>query len=230
MTLGGSIQYLGTDLEDLSVNITAPGAPAEHGVYLTSQDSVFFWTTTSSLVDTLCVFDTRLGRMENGAIRGGWSTFTGTIATASCSTVAADILDSIASRDSIYFGLESGTTLLMYPSGTDDNGTQFQAYVDVPERAYGGMHRKCQITSGADVIADGSGTTALRLTISRDNGAQSRDCDVTIASGEIRGRFEDSQLDEGDTLKFRIGDSAASTETWAIHALVLPIEGREARP
>lgn len=234
------LQFLGDDIQDVwdTINLDVcygrTGVP--HGVYHAALHQIWWWIPVSG--NTTCnrriKFDVRQGRTEKaGVVRDGWYVDTGTAATAACSVMFASTTGaSMAVAQKPYIGLASGTTLLKCDTtDTDDNGTSFQAYVDFPDRHWGGLSNRGAVTG---LVAIGSvGSQTLRATVSEDYGLASRTDDATIAAtgSETRKRiaFEGVQTDSCDTAAIRIGDSAANTATWTLDAAVVTVEKREAR-
>lgn len=231
------LQYLGRDIQDIwdTLALNQMGGPngACHGIYHAAKQQIWWWVTTNASTgvhDRVIVFDTRLGRPVNGEVRGGWSWFSGGQIPASvCSTTMDQILDGASTNAIVPFvGLETGTTILRCETGTADAGTAFQAYVEVPERPYAGMTHQSAVT-GAEMAARSQAGATLRLTLSRNQGAESRTNDATLAIGDVRRRFEGAEITDADTVKVQLGDASAVSSEWVIDAVSLTVERRAQR-
>jgi len=229
------LQYLGRDLEDLwaTVNLGASNVVC-HGVYHADKHQVWYWIATGNANDPnkALVFDVHLGREdENGAVRNGWSVFTGDLGAARCSAMFANTLGASMSRDLKPHIGQAGAAARLWKgdTGTDDAGTAFQAYVDLPAKHFGGLGRKCQINQG--LVLGSAGSQTLRLTFTRDYGFDSSTADVamTAQASETRVQkpFEAAQVADAMSVQIRIGDGSAVSNSWTIDALVLQPEQRE---
>lgn len=227
------LQYCGRDNEDLIVNLGASNVVV-FGVYFRKYRQVWYWVATGSSndPDTLLIFDTRKGRAdEHGNVRGGWSKFTGDLAAARCAVMFANTLGASMSRDvKPYLGQLGGTRLYKADTGTDDNGTLFQAYVDLPERHPAGIDHNVVIKNPY-VLASASSQT-LQVTMTADYGAKAARTDsesFTPVGSEtrLRKRFEGVEVADAGSVQFRVGDAAAVSNAWNIDALHVPYEARE---
>lgn len=230
-------QSMVDDIQDLwdTVNFGATSVVA-HGVYHRDLRQIWWWVATGSSndPDTKIVFDVKLGRVyEGGRMQDGWVKHTGLSAAARCSVMFSNTLASAMSRDvKPYIGYTTGSVLAKCDStAVNDIGTAFQAYVELPDRHYAGLHRRCVL--GKPIILGSAGSQSLQVTYTADYGAVSgRSASVSMAAGgsETRALRVVEGVEYGDaaaSVKIRIGDASASTAVWTVDALVVPVEPAE---
>lgn len=229
------LEYLGRDIENLwaTVNLGATNVSC-HAVYHADKHQVWFWLATNSANDPnrIAVFDVQQGEPDqNGAIRNGWSIYDGDLAAARCSTMFANTLGATMSRDlKPYTGKSSGTVILKGDtSDTDDAGTAFQAYVDLPTRHFAGLTKKFGIDQG--IVLGSAGSHTLRLTLTRDYGVDSSTANVTMtaAGSETRTQkvWESGVTADARAVQIRVGDASAVATAWTIDALVVQVREQE---
>jgi hypothetical protein len=170
-------------------------------------------------------------------VRGGWSKFTGAIATARCSINW--------NRTSITYGSKvntqpyvgsSVTTMLVLRCDADatttDDGAAFQAYVKTKPYALGGLGFNCSIGQ-SHLSAKASTGAEITQTIDRDYGVETRTstCLLTALGNETRvqRQFEGSDMAGAGVVQFKLGDAAALSQTWTLDALMLPYSQQEER-
>lgn len=231
------MQFLGDDIQDIwdtvNLDVCYGGTGVPHGVYHAAKHQIWWWipTSGSTTPNKLLVYDTRLGRADEGdRVRGGWSVYSGLIAGAHCSAMfAATVGASMSSDQKPYVGRSSGTTILKADTAdTSDNGTAFQALVTLPERHAATIGNAVAVTGAAALGSAGSHT--LTMTITADYGAQSRTSSATFTAAGTETRkllpFEGTALnDDAKSFSVQIGDGAAAATSWTIDALLLHIEG-----
>lgn len=227
------LQHCNNDNQDLTVNLGASNVVV-FGEYYRALKQVWYWIATGSSndPDTLLVFDVEKGEeVEQGDVRGGWSRYNGGIAAARCAAMFSNTLGASMSRDlKPYIGRTSNTHLWKADTGTDDNGTTFQAYVDLPTKHPAGLDRKCAIQNPY-VLASAESQT-LRVTLTADYGAvtaRTDDESFTPAGSETRllKRFEGVEAADAMAIQVRVGDAAAISNGWTIDAVLVPYEARE---
>lgn len=230
-------QSMVDDIQDLwdTINLAATTVVA-HGVYHRDLRQIWWWIATGSSndPDTKIVFDVKLGRVyEGGRMQDGWVKHTGLSAAARCSVMFSNTLAASMSRDvKPYIGYTTGSVLMKCDStATDDIGTTFQAYVDLPDRHYAGLDKRCVL--GKPIILGSAGSQNLQVTYTADYGAVTgRSASVSMAASgsETRALRVVEGVEYGDaasSVKVRVGDSAASAATWTIDAIVIPVERAE---
>lgn len=230
-------QALVDDIQDLwdTVNLAASNVVA-HGVYHAALRQIWWWVATnnSNDPDTKLVYHVRDGQpTADGRVRGGWTVHDGVSAAARCSVMMSNTLGATMSRDlKPYIGASAGTTILKCDtSATSDAGTTFQAYVDLPERHFAGLARRCIV--GEPIVLGNVGSQSLSVTLTGNYGQTTgRTASVSMAAtgSETRALRVVEGVAYGDTagsVQIRVGDAAASTQTWTIDALVVPIEPAE---
>lgn len=227
------LQYCGRDNEDITVNLGASNVVV-CAVYYRAKRQVWFAVATGSSndPDTLLIFDVRKGHADtNGDVRGGWSKFTGSLAALRCLEMFSNTLGATMSRDlKPYLGQAGGTLLWKADQGTDDSGTTFQAYVDLPTKHPGGLDHFVSVENPY-VLASADSQT-LRTTVTGNYGAvaaRTDDEDFTPAGSETRilKRFEGLEASDVMAMQIRVGDAAAISNGWNIDAVHVPYEVRE---
>ena len=231
------LQKMRDDVLDIwiTVNLDATTVVG-FGVYYADYNQVWFWVPVSSAntPNRILVFDTTKGRTDDtGDVRGGWSVYNGDLANARCATMFANTLAASMSRDlKPYVGFGTGSVILKGGTGTDDAGTTFQAYVDLPEQHVGGLGKKCEIEQA--MVLGSSGSHTLRLTLNGNYAdttrAKTADVTMTAIGSQTRALkvWEDAVLaDDVTSVGIRVGDSAAISNGWTIDGLGLQVRTTE---
>lgn len=230
------LQYCGMDIRDLwnDVNVDATTVSC-HGVYHEDKHQVWWWvaTGTSNTPDRLLIFDTEKGEPdEDDNVRGGWTTFTGAIAKALCSTMYAAEIGASNGRDLIpYLGRATGTAIWQADQGETDDGEPYAATVTLPEQHLGGLTAKCAVDQ---VIVIGSaGPHKLVLELRRDYGLEKRTDDVNMApesaaQTRVQKVYEAGFQADAKSIGLAIGDVCPIAQPWDLDAIVIQYEPREA--
>lgn len=239
ITASGGIQYCGRDIEDVwaTRNMDASVVTA-HAVYYNQRSQVWFWiaTGTSTSPDTKLVFDVRLGRMEAGGVRGGWTRHDGASASSLCSAIwSPDGITSAMSRRLPVMGCSASDGLMLLhseASGGLDNLVAFKAYVTTKPYALGGLGVNCSVGQ-SHLLAEAEAGSTITQTIVRDYGQETRyaQVDLTPTGSETRvmKQFEGSEMAGAGQVQFTLGDRAASASGWSLDALVVPYTTAEDR-
>lgn len=231
------IQKMRDDVLDIwtTVNLDATTVVG-FGAGYADVNQIWFWVAVSggnSPTRILC-FDTTKGRTdEQGDVRGGWSVFTGDLANARCAAMFSNTLAASMSRDlKPYVGFGTGSVILKAGTGTDDAGTTFQAYIDLPEQHPGGLGRRCEIEQA--LVLGSSGSHSLRITLNGNytDTTRTKTADVTMTAEGTQTRvlkvWEDAQLAEDLTsVGIRVGDSAAISNSWTIDGIGIQVRTTE---
>lgn len=230
-------QCLVDDIQDLwdTINLDASTVVA-HGTYYKALRQIWWYIAVGSgnVPSIKLVFDVRLGRVyEDGRVRDGWTVHDGASAAALCSCqFAATPAASMSRLRKPYVGLTTGTVILKCDTAaTDDNGTDFQGYVDLPDTHYGGWDHKHSV--GRPVVVGSAGAYSLAATLTADYGREARG-PATVSMAATGSETRAARLIEGveeadaNATRVRIGDSAASDAVWTIDAVVIQVEQREA--
>jgi hypothetical protein len=73
----------------------------------------------------------------------------------------------------------------------------------------------------------------VSVIINRDFGKETRSASVSLAAAgsetRVVKKVEGSEMGEADVIQMTVGDSAASTATWTLDALITPVTAQEAR-
>lgn len=224
------LQFLGKDVQDYWDRLTLSTAIGPHGIYHADRHQVWWWIPVDggSVPATKLVFDPYLGVPDtDGSIRNGWSVHDGPSATAICSVMYSNTVGATMSRDlKPYIGINGGGIYKADSTATDDAGTAFAAYVELPSKHLAGVHRRCQVFPS--LVLGSAGSQTLRLTLTRDYGVEERTFDTTMtaAGSETRvlKQFEASGMTDALCVKAKIGDDTARSNAWNLDALILPNE------
>lgn len=230
----GGFQRCHEDVDDIwrTVNLSASTVVA-HGVHHRDKHQIWWWVSTGSSnePDTRIIFDTKLGRVVqiNGdiSIRGGWAKHTGESCEARCSAMMSDTLGATMSRTlKPHIGYSTGTAIWKCDTGTDDNGTAFQSYIDTRPYLPWGLGRKGGMVAEAVLAAAVSSGVTLQLSVIRDFGLETLTSTLLMTADAsethfIR-QFEESRAAEFKAIQFRVGDVSAVAASWNIDALYAP--------
>jgi hypothetical protein len=239
VTQDGDIEYLGRDNEVTwrSMNLAASTVVA-HSVYYPDLHQWWVWIATGANndPDTKMVFDVQLGHEdEKNEIRGGWAKHTGDSAGARCSCLFSNTLGASMSRDlKPHIGRSSGTVILKCDTtDTDDNGTDFQAYVTTrPLLTTGDLMHKVGLAEST-IIGKAQAGSDVTVTITRDFGKETRAHSVSLAPAASETRVvkkvEGSEMGEADVIQLTVGDAAANDEQWSVDAIIAPVIQQELR-
>lgn len=221
------LEYLGRGVEDLVlgptsvINWSSSLTRAAHTVYYGDKRQVWFWfaVTGSSDPNTLIVYDVR---------SGGWSRYTGRIATQRCSCMFANTTGASMSTDLKPYGGQTDTANVLFKAdtGVSDAGTTFQAYVTTRPIEPGGAGFYGEVGDAELLAAAATGVT-ITTTVTADFGKQTATGVALLtpegAETRVSKRLEGSAL-AGDVgfVQHQIGDSVASTAAWTLDRLVIP--------
>ena len=119
-------------------------------------------------------------------------------------------------------------------SGTDDAGTDFQAYIDTKPYMPAGWGRNVRVDDPLVVAKVASGVT-LTVTPLSDFGKATTQAGTTLLTGSggsetrVEVRAEGLQMSGAGAIAFRVGDSAAADNYWAVDALIAHAQPQEER-
>lgn len=235
----GGLQYLGANVEHLTLGVTSGGAattstlvvspvtsvPA-HCVYHAAEKKVFFWYATAPNTDptTLLVFD---------VVRSAWSRHTG-IHAARCSVMFSTTLGAAMSFDrKPYIGRTIANTVwkIADPTTTSDAGTPYQAQAVTKPIEPGGPRffgevgdplllaqasRGVKITVTAAGDFDPAQTATGIADLTPDTSTQTR----------VERRCDGAAKADGGFVQYTIGDAAPVANTWVLDRLIVPVSKR----
>lgn len=236
----GGLVYIGRPIEDLilgptsTMNMTATKVIA-HMVYHPDKRQVWCWFATGSSNDPdVCVmFDVK----ANGG-EGGWSRYTGTIATARCSVMFANSIAAVMGFALVpYIGAaatNNRVTRADDSSVTADGGTNFQAYVTTKPLQPGGAGYKGR-TGDVLLRAPVAAGVTITATVTRDfDSAQTLSGTVSLAASgtETRiaspaNRFGGTAFGSAEFIQLTVGDGSAASNAWSLDAVTIPVERQE---
>lgn len=247
MTSGGpyrvgpvGIQYLGRDIEDLTYAIngdcninTAANLCVSHSTFYANLGQWWLWfaSGTSNFPNNLVVLDVEKAQVrdEYGA-RGGWSRFTGEMASAMCSAQGNATLAANGILKPWVGVYDAASPIISIADRNDilsDRGTGFQAFVTtkslVPPEELGTFAHLAETL--ALILSNTAGTLTIRQKLFRDFQVESSSSDVTVPIADQGTRvfrlFSGSMLADCYAIQARIGDVGVATCAWQIDALSL---------
>lgn len=231
------LEYIGRGIEDYilgptaTINLAATKSVART-VYHADKRQVWCWWTTGAANDCnqMAIYDVisgGLSRVPTGDL----------LANVRCAVMFSNTLGASMSRDLKPYVGQAGAAARWWKAdtGTDDNGTNFQAYVDTKCYEPGGPGFTGSMGDGQLVAKAASGVT-ITCTTTTDFGIQTPTATavLTPAGSETRvvKRLAASSLagaggsDTGQIrfAQFRLGDAAAISNAWTLDRLVVPIQ------
>lgn len=230
------LEYIGHDIEDIWATVNLNWTYAPHGIYHNERHQVWFWLPISSGTEPSIkmMFDVSLGRRGTGGVRGGWAKHTGISCAARCSCMNNDAALSISLQSRRpYVGANASVGLLLAcDTGTQDGGSNYQAYVTTKPINPGGLGTNCNVGQSTLLAAAGNAVT-ITQTLNRDYGLESRTstCLLTASASETRvmRQFEGSDTNGAGVVQITVGDGSAANVTWTLDALVVPFTVQEQR-
>lgn len=220
------IEWAGKDVKDLwdTVNLAATNKIAWAQPIPEIGGIVFaFATGSSNDPDTVLFYDPTEARYdEQGDLRGGWAKWTGDLCAARCATLMSATLGASMSRNlTLYVGASTGTTLLKYDAtAEDDNGTDFQAYVQSKAWDVEPIYQDKALQRSYVLATASAGVTITQTLIRNFEDETPRDstASLTPTGGETRTlqKFDDAALAEAFTFQVRLGDGAAQASSFTL--------------
>lgn len=229
----GGLEYLGRNIEDYvlggnaTINLAATKVTARM-VYYYDKRQEWLWFATGSANDpTVCFF--RDVQSE------GWTRVpTGDLlANVRCVCLFSNTVAASMSRDLKPYVGQTGAAARFWKcdTGTDDNGTLFQAYVLTKAAEPGGAGFSGAVGDAVLLAKAASGVT-ITDTVTADFGLQTRTGTalLTAAGSETRvsKRIEDSGFAGVQFVQHQLGDAAAISNAWTLDRLVVPWTRQEA--
>ena len=159
---------------------------------------------------------------------GGWSEFT--YASPDDDLFVSAIFPDLTNSTTHVPYMGGDTKLLCCDHGTQDNGTSFQAYVKLAPRAPAEVltHVSCDEPI---LVAEAESGTTLKVHAIADFGASSASKTVSLSpqgtETRVVKKLEGLGLAGASIVQFKIGDPAASAQTWNLDALIVPSSSQE---
>lgn len=237
----GGLVYISRGIEDLilgptsTMNMAATKVIA-HLVYHPDVRQLWCWFATGASTDpdTCVMFDV----MANGG-HGGWSRYTGSIASARCSVMfAKSVAASMGFPLVPYIGSTAAVDRIVRaddPSVTADAGTGIQAYVTTKPIQPGGPGFRGE-TGDLQLLAPVATGVTLTATNTPDFGGQPVQTGtllLTAQGSETRiaspnNRFQNTALSGAEFFQLTIGDGSAASNAWSLDAVTIPLKKQEA--
>jgi hypothetical protein len=227
------LEYIGSGVQDYvdgtTATINLAATVTSVAIFHPDKRQVWFWWATGSSNDPNVgfIFDVQTE---------GWSRVpTGDLwANVRCATLFANTLGASMSRDlKPYIGQTGGNARLWKAdTGTDDNGTPYQGYVDTKAVDVGGPGFAGWVGDGMLLAKASSGVT-ITDTVTADFGAQTPKIGIgsLTPSGQetrVSVRLEDTAFAGVQFVQHRLGDAAPISNAWTLDRLVVPYGHSEA--
>jgi hypothetical protein len=232
------LQYVGEDIGDIWATVNISANISSHGVYYADIHQIWWWVASgdSEHPDVRLVFDTRLGKSVDGdSVRGGWSTADGAEGESYASALfSTSVAATMGERLVPYTAKALAETIYRWDTGTDDAGTDFQAYIDTKEYAPAGLGQNCSLTE-PHIIGEASAAALVTVSARTDFGRETSDQHLVSLAPEfsethVQRKVDGLQLSGIGTVRFRIGDGGATDPGFgvldAFVATYEPAEGR----
>jgi hypothetical protein len=219
------IEWVGKDVKDLwdGVNLAATHVSWSEVLPEIGALLVAFATGSSDDPDTILMYDPTEARYdEQGDLRGGWSKWTGTLCEARCATQMSATLGATMSRDlTLYVGASSGTTLLKYSAAAeDDNGDDFQAYVESKAWDIDPFYQDKALLRSYVHASTEAGVTLTQTLVRNfgDETSRTSQVNLTPVGAETRTlqKFDEAALAEAYTFQVRLGDGEAQPSAFTL--------------
>lgn len=118
-------------------------------------------------------------------------------------------------------------TLLKTDTGTDDDGTQYQAYTKSRAHILGGDISKLAHIREPLVRAKSHAATVVSVTLDKEFGKETRTLTASLAPAgteyRVIRKVEGLELGDVGVLQVQVGDAAASAAAWAVEKVDVPI-------
>jgi hypothetical protein len=228
------LQYCGKDVEDLwlRMNVDATTVSA-YAIWHEDKHRVEFGVSldTSNAPSLTMVFDVNLGEAdEDDNVRGGWSTFDGTVAEVNCGVMFSETFASSTSRVlKPYLGSQTAATLLRSDTGELDLGVEYAGYLTWPEQHLAGLTH--YFTFKKMTVLGNAWPHTLQVDLLRDYGCEPRTDTVRMAAEtgdqtRVQKTYEALFQADAKSVGMRIGDICPVSYPWTVDALVMWYEPR----
>jgi hypothetical protein len=238
------LEYLGRDLE-FGTWSTISKAPTTlpFGLYYEQKHQIWWWVGTGNTPGTVLVLNIPFAKRQgDGSVRGGWTTFTGDIASALAAVMFSKTLGATMSLDLKPYvaQVNNGTTdpdgpLVMYDADGvyTDGGARATAYTGTfKTKAFnpGGRDKRGGVGEGF-ITAKATGCT-FNLSAIRNYGQETIPAAVTISGDATLSRddvkIENLTLGDCKTLELTIDDGGVA-RAWTIDTIGLRVKEEGAR-
>jgi len=228
------LEYIGRGIEDYVIGPTATINLAatkiiSRVVYHSDKRQVWYWWATGNSNDPNqgMIFDIAAGAWSRVPTGDKWSNIR-------CAVMFANTLGAAMSRDLKPYVGQTGASKAIWKAdtGTDDNGTTFQAYIITKDYEPGGPGFYGEI-GDASLLAKVSTGVTITVTNTADFGLQTSTGTalLTASAGETRVSVDlsGSGLSGMSFVRHQIGDAAAISNGWSLDRLVIPVTHHQAR-
>jgi hypothetical protein len=234
------IQYLGNDLETVwgTVNLDATTVVCWSEYYAEKHQWWVGLAVSGGNAPTIIMcLDTRLVRYneDQKLLGGGWSKFTGSMPTSNCACLFSSTIGASMSRALVPHVGQSGTNGAIWKcdTGTADNGTPFQAYVETKPFAPFGLGFNLS-TTDPEIIGEVASAVSIQVQPISEFGLYGTQLGAALltATGSetrVQRRVEGVQTSGMGVIAFRVGDAAAISNGWTLDAVIVNFHQQEPR-
>jgi hypothetical protein len=229
------MEYLGHPIEDYvlggnaTINLAATNVTARVIYYPDKRQVWFWWATGAGNDPNVCFF--------YDIVTEGWTRVpTGDkLANIRCVCLFANTVAAAMSRDLKPYVGQTGAAKRLWKcdTGTDDNGTNYQAYVITKAFEPGGPGFYGAV-GDADLLAPAATGVTITATVTADFGEQTKTGTALLtpsaaAETRVTKRVEDTGFG-GDVrfVQYQLGDGSAASNAWSLDRLVVPYTRHDA--
>lgn len=226
------LEYIGRKVEDYvlggnaTINLAATKRVAVTVYHQDKRQVWFYWATGASNDPNVgFIFDIQTGGWTRVPSGDKWPNVR-------CAVLFANTIAASMSRDlKPYVGQTGGNNRVWKAdTGTDDNGTAFQAYQLTKALEPGGPGVSGAVGDAELLAKTGSGVTITALVVPDYDAARAKTgtCVLTAIGSETRvsRRIQDSGFaEELNFVQYQIGDATAVSNSWTLDRLIVP-QGR----
>ena len=165
------------------------------------------------------------------AVRYGWANHDGRATEARCGVLFANTLGATMSRDlKPYVGRigtgVSGAVIWKEDTGTDDAGTNFQAYAIT--KAYALQQgQNMGVLEDSYLTAETASGVTITLTLNRDFGLETTTATALLTASasetRVQQKFEGAAISQAGYLQFQVGDASAASNAWVLDSIATPL-------
>ena len=190
----------------------------------------FISTSGASFPNKHLVLQTNNTRETPDGVRGGWSLWTGKIATVYTACMYAEDIDNNDARSLVlkpFIGVTSGNGyVLRCDTGNDDNGTAFAARLVTKPFILRGLLQKFRVMAVA-LLAKAHATAQVKINLLRDFGIEEATKTTTIAASgsedQVIKQLRDLHLAQMYSVQLEMEDVATPTGQWQLNRIDMKI-------
>lgn len=232
------LEWCGRDIQTFWGRVNRNAYVPATGVYYNAKKQIHWWVAVdgSNYPNAKLVLHTSEMRITDEGARRGYATVPvgDRIASALCSVMFSDNVDTSAARNQSFKPLSGGTDdadefVQMGDSGTDDNGTTYRGRVQTAPFQIAGLMNQSEIMAAA-LLAEASDDTdsSIYVRAVRDFGIETLTVDTTLepvsTEAYVIKQLDDLSFAELYVVQLEMGDldeDEAPMDSWALNGLML---------